>query len=111
MMQLIKDLWHGDISMGETFWLFGFLGSFIFFCALKYFSDNPVILTSKIDWILFWVMVVIGLIYRGFILIAIWRSANKYKGPLYWAILAKIAVISGWGLYLKDVTEIIALVF
>ncbi len=33
--------------------------------------------------------------FQIYTVVGIWRSANKYKGAKYWAILAKVAVVLG----------------
>ena len=33
--------------------------------------------------------------FQIYTVVGIWRSADRYKGPKFWAILAKIAVIIG----------------
>ena len=38
---------------------------------------------------------VLALPWFIFVAIGIWKSATNYKGPKFWAILAKIAIIIG----------------
>ena len=33
--------------------------------------------------------------FQIYTVVGIWRSANKYKGAKFWAILAKVAVVFG----------------
>ena len=33
--------------------------------------------------------------FQIYTVVGIWRSANKYRGPKYWSILAKLAIIVG----------------
>jgi len=105
-MQLIKDLWRGDISLVKTYWLFGVAPSVIFYLALTYVQHQGDILASG-----FGVLFVCGfvlfffIIYSGFICIAIWRSANKYQGMKKYAILAKVAAIFGVMALIKAALE------
>ncbi len=104
-MQLIKDLWHGDIPLSKTFWLFGVCASVLFKAIFLYFTFQPQIFSTDIGWIIFLPITILALIYSPFILISIWRSANKYKGLARYAILAKVMVVFGWGGYVRDLVE------
>lgn len=105
-MELIRALWKGDISLAKTFWLFGFCINLLFMITFFYFEIQPQILSTPIGWILFCLLLLFSTIYGPFILISIWRSANKYKGPFVYTILAKVAVIMGWGNYIRGLGEI-----
>ena len=54
----------------------------------------------------FFSLIVFSIIYGPFILIAIWRSANKYQGMQRVSILAKIMVIIGWVRYFQSIGEL-----
>lgn len=88
MLYLIKELWYGDISLAKTFWLFGVLVGILFNFAFKFIEFGSA-------FFIFLLFVALNYTYLVFIFVAIWRSANKYKGPKAWAILAKIIVIIG----------------
>lgn len=105
-MELIKDLWHGDISLRKTFWHFGVFVSLLFKAISIFFIYQPQILSTTIGWVFFWLIATFAIIYGPFILISIWRSANKYKGLSRYAILAKVMVVFGWGGYIRDLIEI-----
>jgi hypothetical protein len=105
-MELIKDLWHGDIPLSKAFWLFGVCVSVLFKAIFFYFTLQPQIFSTEIGLIFFWLLTIAGVIYSPFILISIWRSANKYKGIRIYASLAKFVVIFfGWGGYIRDLIE------
>ena len=90
----ITRLFNGDISLAVTYWIFGvIIGNIIFgmLCSLidaKYFELIPKVGILPIN-----IFLLIGLVYNIFILIAIYRSAVKYKGNKIWSILARILVI------------------
>jgi len=90
-MTLIKALWHGDISLAKTYWLFSTSIILLLAISMQYFIGS----------IYFYVFAILIIIYAPFIFIAIWRSANKYNGAKTWAILAKISVILSWIRYIK----------
>jgi phosphoglycerol transferase MdoB-like AlkP superfamily enzyme len=105
-MELIKELWRGDIPLSRTFWLFGFGVNLLLTIALLYLSFQAEILTTTIGMIFYFLLLLCSILYGPFILIAIWRSANKYQGFQRNAIAAKIMVIIGWGKYLQSLAEL-----
>jgi hypothetical protein len=99
----VARLWRGDVSLGKTYWIFGVLVGVVLKLlspAITYevMSHASLMSTFDIQAILYgWAAIVI--LYSIFILIAIWRSANKYrvlkptsKGH---ATLAQIACVLG----------------
>jgi hypothetical protein len=94
-MELIKDLWRGDIPLVRTYWLFGCVPTIIFYLGFAYidYLDSIYKLGSAILWL--FILYVLDLIYSLFMSVAIWRSANKYQGMQRFVILAKVSVIFG----------------
>ncbi len=79
--------WNGELSLPMSYWgvgvglgiLFGFIiGIFI---GLVGMSEDAM-----------WGFLIPFQIYT---IVGIWRSSNNYKGPKFWAILAKIAIVIG----------------
>ena len=79
--------WNGDLSLPMSYWgvgvgiglVFGFLiGIFVVIAGM---SEDAI-----------WGFLIPFQIYT---VVGIWRSANKYKGAKFWAILAKVAVVFG----------------
>ena len=104
-MTLIKALWRGEIPLYKTFWLFGFAVNFLLNITFLYFEFQPHVLSNIMGIIFFGVLVLFAVVYGPFILIATWRSANKYQGLQQYAIAAKFMVILGWGRYLQSLGE------
>ena len=78
---LIGRLWRGEVSLGETYWIWGILVNLLIrFGASDLHEVAPV-------------LGVVPLAYQVFILVAIWRSATRYRGPQLWGMLAKIVVV------------------
>tara|TARA_X000000950_G_scaffold48872_1_gene57005 strand:- start:3824 stop:4162 length:339 start_codon:yes stop_codon:yes gene_type:complete len=79
--------WNGKLSLPMSYWgvgvgigiLFGFI--IVAFVIAAGLSDDAM-----------WGFIIPFQIYT---VVGIWRSANKYKGSKFWAILAKIAVVFG----------------
>jgi hypothetical protein len=92
---MIIRLWHGEIGLLRTFWLFGMGGGLLFvlplFAMMLALTDVPDNVTASIF------LAALGLlaIYLVWVFVGIWRAANKYSGNPVWAILAKIAVGMG----------------
>jgi hypothetical protein len=99
----VARLWRGDVSLAKTYWIFGVLVGValrLLSPAVTYEVMSHARLMSAFDiraLLYGWAAIVI--IYSVFILIAIWRSANKYrvlnpasKGN---ATLAQIACVLG----------------
>jgi len=105
-MQLIRDLWRGDVTLGKTFWLFGFGVNLLLTIIFLFFNNQPDILAILPGKIFFFSLLVFSIIYGPFVLIAIWRSANKYQGLPRFAILAKIMAIFGWVKYFVSLGEL-----
>jgi len=103
-MELVRQLWRGEISLVRSYWLFGVLGSVLLRIPSTYWAvwGQP-----PSD--------AVGLGYAGIVviytfvaLIGIWRSATKYydnciqagsehlKKKRIWATLAKVGVVLGF---------------
>ena len=84
---LFLAFWNGDVSLAKSYWLIG------------------VLLTIGVVLVATFLVIAVGLPYEAmfgiyipwviYITVGIWRSADKYKGPKFWAILAKIAMVIG----------------
>ena len=101
-MDLIKDLWRGDVPLVKTFWIFGFGPPLCAAIILRYLLFDQKIIATIPGTYLLWFLILFHYIYNPFILTAIWASANKYQGLRWYAIAAKIAVILGWVGYLRS---------
>ena len=85
-MDMIKKVFNGDERLVITFWVWGFIVSWIYYFAVGFILgalgiDNALIIA------------VVQLIWLVFIALAVWRSSDKYTGASIWAILAKIWVV------------------
>ena len=79
--------WNGELSLPMSYWGVGFGigilygGLAVIFTVLVGLSDDAL-----------WGFIIPFQIYA---VVGIWRSSNHYKGPKFWAVLAKIAVVVG----------------
>jgi phosphate starvation-inducible membrane PsiE len=106
MMDLIRDLWFGDVPLVKTYWLFGVVVGIGFAIAFIYVEYQSAGLSTGFGPVFIIGLIVFYFIYVMFINIAIWRSANKYHGPRRYAILAKIMVVVSWSALIKEALDI-----
>jgi len=90
-------LFRGDVSLLITYWVFGFLVANVLFSLLLLAIDSNYLQIASSEYGYWYLMVVYALIigYTIFILVAIWRSANKYTGNPLWSGLAQVSVVLG----------------
>lgn len=88
-------LFRGDIDLWVTFWVFGVSVSIFYKLIITLLIVNSQAVLEVGGRGLFIIVLLVGLVYQPFIWIAVWRSANKYKGFSLWAFLAKFSVILG----------------
>ena len=79
--------WNGDLSLPMSYWGVG-LGIGILYGGLAGIFTVIAGLSDDALW---------GFIipFQIYTVVGIWRSSSKYKGPKFWAVLAKIAVVFG----------------
>ena len=81
----LKKFWGGNFSLPVSYWLFGFVYSFIIGLVIIFigiiigFSENMWGILI-LPWTIFWA-------------VGCWRSADKYKGLMLWHVLAKISIV------------------
>ncbi|WP_320170904.1 hypothetical protein [Maridesulfovibrio sp.] len=80
-----ETLYNGELSLPVTYWVFGIVPSLIINALSK-----TIILNVSYGAYLFFMLA--SATYTYFIGVGTWRSATKYNGPRFWAILAKISV-------------------
>jgi len=74
----LEDLWNGDVKLAQTFWLYYILVLVVLRILALFLGQ---------------VIGVLALLWAGFMVIPIWRAANKYSGNNLNAILAKSAAV------------------
>jgi FtsH-binding integral membrane protein len=74
----LNKLWNGDVPLVFTFWLWYVLGVFVLRLLAEQLGAGLGIL-------------IVG--WAGFMVLPIWRSADKYTGNSLFALLAKIAAV------------------
>jgi hypothetical protein len=95
MVNAIKRLWRGEVALARTFWeyaiLYGTLLNILTTIAtLAALAANlPVVVALALH--------LMPTPYNVFVVIAVWRSALRYRGRREWSVLARAGVI-GWAL-------------
>ena len=79
--------WYGELSLPMSYWGVGLGIGIVFGFSVGIFIG---ILGMSED--AMWGFFIPFQIYT---VVGIWRSADKYKGAKFWAILAKVAVVFG----------------
>ena len=111
---LVRALWHGDVPLWKTYWLFGVIGNLVFNVALFYIeitADRFYSVPGSVA--VFWSIAVASLAYAIWVLVGIWRSAGRYlderRGLVRYGILARFSVLLGGLRTLTDVLSIFGL--
>lgn len=91
MMRLIKRLWAGEIPLDQAFWrytvVYGLVLNLVthaLFFALLVRGANIVLVALAFA---------LPVPYNLLVIVAVWRSADRYQGPKSWAELARIAAV------------------
>ena len=79
--------WNGQLSLPMSYWGVGIGLGILFGLAVGLFIGMMGMSEDAMYGFL--------IPFQIFTVVGIWRSSNNYRGPKFWAILAKIAVILG----------------
>ncbi len=89
--KLVRRLWLGDIPLTEAFWRYSvvyglalnLVTSFLFLILLMN-DASPFVLVPTF---------VLPTPYNVLIVVAVWRSAERYSGPRHWADYARAVTL------------------
>ena len=111
----LVQLWRGQVALAVTFWLWG-VGVNVLLTVFFAYGVRPGRIVGLLDraYVVFGVGVnalltlfftyavtpgriagLLYLVYYLFMVVAIWRSSERYRGPKVWGALARISVILG----------------
>ena len=85
----ILKLKDGDIGLAKTYWVF-YIAALFLYLLFGIFSSYYEKYGDIID--------IVTAPYFLLVLYGVWNAAQKYSGPRYWKILAKVAVVAGLAL-------------
>jgi hypothetical protein len=91
MTARLRTLWGGDVPLNEAFWsyavwygvLLNFTVSVLFMFLLAADAGAPLLLP----------VFLLPIPYNVFVIVAVWRSADRYPGPRKWADLARFGTV------------------
>ena len=91
MVKQIRDLWHGAVPLDQAVWWYAvayglavnLLTSLLFLVLLVNDAATPLLVIAFVSPIPF----------NLFVLVAVWRSADRYQGPRKWADLARVGTL------------------
>jgi hypothetical protein len=92
MEKLISKFWRGEVTLWKSYWLVGELFNALFILAIFnfeiFFFNNQ--FSNSLPFINFNNFNLLSksvlIIWTIFITVGIWRSAEKYRGSLFWII-------------------------
>lgn len=100
MKRFLTQVINGEKSLAFTFWVcFALLAVILNIASVVIMriliATQP---HKNVDMIVYgaYVFDFVRLICIAAALIGVWRSASKYRGPYFWAALAKVAVVCNW---------------
>ena len=90
-MSRIRALWNGDVPLAQVFWnyaiIYGSFGNLL--------ATAAALTAITLGWP-GWLAVLIFFLpapYNALMVVAVWRSAARYRGDPIWAHAARIAVV------------------
>ena len=92
MKKFVAALWLGEVPLATTFWEYGVIYAVLANVAA---SIGELVLFSAGQLLFGLVVHVLPIPYNLFILVAVWRSANRYTGDPQWAHAAKVVAVIG----------------
>lgn len=93
-IEFFFKLSRGYYGLAVTYWIYGVLAGFVLGIVPVVLKDSGSLLV---------LFVILSILYQVFVLMGIWRAANKYAGFKLWPILAKIQVLLAISSYLTAI--------
>ena len=89
----LRLLWAGEVSLPEAFWHYAvFYGLILNVVTTVLFLVVAAVTSTP------WLLVPVYLLpapYNVLMIVAVWRSADRYQGPRQWADLARFGILAG----------------
>lgn len=92
MIQVIKDLWRGDIPLWKTFWIHNMLVWLPLGVLMRQIPDLDISMSWFTLLSAFFFSLVL-FVYWVISRVSLWRAASKYKGRYLWKTIALAHVI------------------
>jgi hypothetical protein len=87
----VGRLWTGEITLARTFWSYAMIGGTALNVVATCLAlalvviDAPAVVAASVF--------ALPIPYNVLVLVAVWRSADRYEGPRLWADLARAAIV------------------
>jgi hypothetical protein len=91
-MGLVGRLWRGEVPLRAAFWVFGVLGAVAVQLALTPVELWPEQARATLGAAGIAALAGVAFVYAVFSAMAVWHSADRYRGPRRHAWLARIAI-------------------
>ncbi len=91
MSQQLRNLWGGQVPLNETFWSYA-----VWYGVLLNFTTSAVfmfLLAAEAGAHILTPVFLLPIPYNIFVIVAVWRSADRYPGPRKWADLARFGTV------------------
>ncbi len=89
-MSKIMELWKGNVSLPKTGWGYGLLITVVLSAIIHLLNLLRDVIELPTTMLLLSVAI---LIHSPFMAVAVWRSANKYTGPIMWRWFAQGSIL------------------
>jgi len=93
MVGKLKSLWAGDVALPEAFWRY----AVAYGVLANIFTSGLFLILIVQDAPSGWLLPVflLPVPYNIFVVVAVWRSAGRYRGDRKWADLARAVTVVG----------------
>jgi hypothetical protein len=89
--------WRGELSLPKSYWIngiiIGLVCCVILSGALVGFAAAAVNAITTLPALFFVLALLLNIAIVIWVIVGIWRSAGRYVGPKFWAILARVTVV------------------
>ncbi|MGF1561225.1 MAG: hypothetical protein ACFB3T_03480 [Geminicoccaceae bacterium] len=105
MQQTLTALWRGERPLPVTFWLYALPAVVVIDLLRVSYAEQIGLPRQSLAEPMLLVLHLIGGVVRAFLMVAIWRSASRFKGSLFWPTAARLIwmlVLAEWALRLSN---------
>jgi hypothetical protein len=88
---LLRRLWAGEVPLQTAFWDYAVIGGLIVNLTTSLLF--LMLVAADLPFAALFVGYALSVPYNIFVLVAVWRSADRYEGERKWADLARIVTL------------------
>lgn len=90
-MELVVDIWKGNLPLWKVFWLYGLGGAVLFGFVDQILGSG--MKQGAASHLVALPVVAVMVSYFTIVFVGVWRSATSYAGKPVWAVLAKFVAV------------------